>query len=173
MSSDTRTSRGKFFMVGIAELSVVRDQELVLRTFSLGACLGIAIHDPVAKVSGLLHSMLPDSTIDPPRAAAKPGMFLDTGLAKLLDEARRLGGSDERLLICVAGGGRIMDESAYFNVGQRNLEVLEVLLAKQGLKIRAQSVGGLVDRTLQLDASTGEASVTISGREETKVLCRP
>jgi chemotaxis protein CheD len=173
MSSDNRTSRGNFFMVGIAELSVVRDQELVLRTYPLGACLGIAVHDPVTKVSGLLHSMLPDSTIDPPRAAAKPGMFLDTGLAKLLDEAHRRGGSDERLLICVAGGGRIMDESAYFNLGQRNIEVLEGLLEARGLKIKAQSVGGLVNRTLQLDALTGEVSVKISGQGETKMPCRP
>lgn len=173
MSSDTRTSRANFFMVGIAELSVVRDQELVLRTFSLGACLGIAIHDPVMKISGLLHSMLPDSTIDPQRAAAKPGMFLDTGLAKLLEEAHRLGAVEERLLICVAGGGRIMDESGYFNLGQRNHEVLEALVAKRGLKIRAQSVGGLVNRTLQLDASTGEVSVKISGQGEKKLLCRP
>jgi chemotaxis protein CheD len=173
MSSDDRIRHGSFLMVGIAEFSVVKDQEVVLRTAPLGACLGIAVHDPVAKVSGLLHSLLPDSSIDPAKAAAKPGMFLDTGLRALLEAAQKQGAAEERLLVYVAGGGRIMDESSYFNLGKRNREVLAELLAQRGLNVVGESVGGLVNRTLELEAGTGRAIVRISGHPGINVLCKP
>ena len=85
MLTNERSEAAKNFMVGMADLMISQDQSFVLCTFPLGACLGIAVYDPVVKVGGLLHSMLPDSSIDPKRAAARPGMFLDTGLALLLE----------------------------------------------------------------------------------------
>ena len=39
--------------------------EDVLITYALGSCVGVAIYDPVARVGGLLHYMLPESAIDP------------------------------------------------------------------------------------------------------------
>ncbi len=35
-----------------------------LATYALGSCLGVAVHDPVAGVAGLLHVMLPSSAGD-------------------------------------------------------------------------------------------------------------
>ncbi len=160
-------------MVGIAEFAVVRDQAVILATSPLGAGMGIAIHDPVARVSGLLHSMLPDSSIDTQRAAVRPGMFLDTGLAALLEAAAQQHATEANLRVYAAGGGRIMDDGALFNLGGRNHEVLLELLAKRGLKLQAGSIGGLVNRTMQLDAATGAVQVRVSGRSEATHLCKP
>ncbi len=122
MSNDERTNSAHEFMVGMADLMVSQDQNLVLNTFPLGACLGIAIYDPAAKVGGILHSMLPDSTIDPHRAATRPGMFLDTGLALLLKHAANLKANPANLLIYVAGGSEVMDETACFNIQKQRAE---------------------------------------------------
>ena len=42
----------------------------VLVTYSLGSCIGLSLYDPVARVGGLLHAMLPLSSLDPVKAAA-------------------------------------------------------------------------------------------------------
>lgn len=163
----------KRFVVGMADLMVSHDPTLVLCTFPLGACLGVAIYDPTTKIAGILHSMLPDSTIDPKRAAARPGMFLDTGLERLLECAGSLKAKKENLRIFVAGASEIMDETTCFNIGKRNYEVLTGLLAKQGLKIDAEDVGGLTNRSMQMDVATGEVRLKFSGEAKMRTLCKP
>lgn len=172
MSTDNRPEAGQFFTVAMADLMVSRDQNLILCTFPLGSCLGIAIYDPVEKVGGLLHSMLPDSSIDPNRAAARPGMFLDTGLDLLLKHALSLKAKKENLLIYVAGGSEIMDATAVFNIGKRNYEVLTGLMEKQGLQIHASDVGGLTNRTMQLRLDNGEVRLKFSGQAKMRILCK-
>ncbi len=49
-------------------------------TYALGSCIAVAMHDPVAKVAGLLHYMLPESAIDAAKAQQNPFMFADTGI---------------------------------------------------------------------------------------------
>ena len=157
----------------MADLVVVQNQPMLLCTSPLGACLGMTIFDAAAKVAGVLNSMLPESSIDPARAAAKPGMFLDTGVAAMLERAEKLGAKLDRLTVCVTGGARILDETHYFNIGNRNFEVLTGLLAKTGLKLSAQDVGGLSNRSLQMNTMTGEIRLKISGQAKMKVLCKP
>ena len=160
-------------LVGMADYAVVQNQNTVLRTPPLGACLGVSIFEPVAKVAGIMHSMLPDSGIDPARGVSRPGMFLDTGLASMLVRARELGAKLENLVVCVAGGARILDETSYFNIGHRNFEVLTGLLNELGLKLKAQEVGGLSNRAMLLSAATGEVRLKISGQGKLKTLCKP
>jgi chemotaxis protein CheD len=163
----------KRFIVGMADLMVSHDPNLILCTFPLGACLGVAIYDPLTKVGGLLHSMLPDSTIDAKRAAARPGMFLDTGLARLLEHAGNLKAKKENLQVYIAGAGEILDETACFNVGKRNCAVLKELIAKHGMRITAEDVGGLTNRSMQLDVATGEVRLKFSGEARMRTLCKP
>jgi chemotaxis protein CheD len=172
MLTNERSEPENRFMVGMADLMVSQDQSLTLCTFPLGACLGIAIYDPVVKVGGILHSMLPDSSIGPKRAAARPGMFLDTGLARLLGLAEALKAKKENLLVYVAGASEILDETTFFNLGKRNYAVLAGLLARHGVKIHAEDVGGRANRTMQLNLATGEARVKIPGQARTKLLCK-
>jgi chemotaxis protein CheD len=173
MLTQERSEAARHFMVGMADLMVSQAQGLILYTFPLGACLGIAVYDPVVKAGGLLHSMLPDSSIDPKRAVARPGMFLDTGVALLLEYARNLKARTENLLVYVAGACEVMDETACFNIGRRNYAVLMGLLDRHGVKIYAEDVGGLANRSMQLNLATGEVRVKFSGQPKMKILCKP
>ena len=67
----------KTIVVGISDMKVSNNPDEVLITYSLGSCLGVIIYDPVARVAGMLHSMLPLSKIDPHKATASPYMFVD------------------------------------------------------------------------------------------------
>jgi len=51
-------------IVGVADMKVSDDRGSILITHSLGSCIGVAIYDPVVKVGGLLHYMLPESSLD-------------------------------------------------------------------------------------------------------------
>jgi len=57
----------------------------MLITYALGSCLGITVYDFKLKKAGLLHSMLPDSSIDRNKAVGNPYMYVDSGMKALLD----------------------------------------------------------------------------------------
>jgi len=173
MSAEHPVCAEETHVLAMAEFVVVCERDVVIYTSPLGACIGVAIYDPVAQVAGLMHSLLPNSNIDPKRAAARPAMFLDSGLHAMLGEAYRMKARPENLIISVAGGGRILDESTQFNIGQRNFDTIQDLLDSHGLLIRAKDVGGMVNRTMILDAATGHVRLKISGQSVHKLLCKP
>jgi chemotaxis protein CheD len=172
MGSPTLAAFEHRVIVGIADLAVSNNPAVTLTTYSLGSCLAVAIYDPVIRVGGLLHAMLPDSSIDPVKAAARPGMFIDTGVPALFRAAYQLGADKSRLRIGLAGGAQIMDSSGYFNIGRRNYEAIREIFQRHGLRPEAEQVGGLVNRTVYLRLATGEVRLKVSGQaSETQLLC--
>jgi chemotaxis protein CheD len=160
-------------VVGLAEFVVSNNPAVILTTYSLGSCLGVTVYDPVARAGGLLHLMLPDSGIDQEKAAARPGMFVDSGVPALFRACYQLGAVKQRMVICVAGGAQIMDDNGYFNIGKRNYEALCALLSQHALRISAEQVGGTVNRTMFLSLDTGEVRLKVSGQtREVSMLCR-
>jgi chemotaxis protein CheD len=159
-------------VVGIADLAVSNNPGAILTTYSLGSCLGISIYDPVARAGGLLHLMLPDSNIDPAKAALQPAMFADTGIPLLFREAYQLRAQKHRVIICIAGGAQVMDTSGFFNIGKRNYEAVKQVFQQHGLRIQAEQVGGLVSRSMFLHLGTGEVRLKVSGQTDHQILCK-
>ncbi len=156
-------------IVDVADMKVSAVKGDVLVTHALGSCLGITIYDPEVHVGGLLHVMLPLSTIDPKRGKENPCMFVDTGVPKLFLECYKTGARKERLHVKVAGGAclRSEEEGDYFQIGKRNFVLLKKLFWKNGVLLRAHDVGGNQSRTLSLDIASGEVEVKISGKSTT------
>ena len=153
----------KALVVGVADMVASNDPGAELVTYSLGSCLGVTIHDPVSKVGGLLHLMLPDSSIDSAKAMAAPFMFVDTGVPRLFQAVYNLGGERRRLVVKVAGGSQFLDREGIFNIGQRNITALGNLLARNGWSLQAEDTGGLCSRTLRIELSTGQVSIRCPG----------
>jgi chemotaxis protein CheD len=152
-------------VIGLSEMHVSGNPDDVIATYALGSCLGIAIYDPIAKVGGMMHGVLPLAKIDPNKAKKLPCTFIDTGLTALLKEAQRMGAKRERLVIKIAGCSQLMDQKGVFKIGQRNYTVMRKLLWKNGLLIAAENVGGTSSRTLFLDIGTGAVILRMKGRE--------
>ena len=164
----TARRRATDLVVGIAELRLSADPAERLVTYALGSCLGVAIYDPVAKVGGLLHTMLPTSAIDAEKARRVPAMFVDTGVPLLFRESYKLGARKERMIVRVAGGAAAGgDERAdQFQIGKRNALALRKLLWKNGVLLHAHDVGGVqTSRTVYLDVGTGVLTVRSNGSE--------
>jgi len=156
----------------MADFAVSNSPNLILTTYSLGSCLGIAVYDSVARAGGLLHTMLPDSNLQPEKAAQQPGMFVDTGFKALIDRIAELGAEPHRLKIYIAGGAQIMDSSGFFNIGKKNHQALLEILARENLRVQAEQVGGLVNRTMHLNIATGGVSLKVSGHAKDSPICK-
>ena len=148
-------------IVDIADLQVAKanGDPSTLITYSLGSCIGLAIWDPVTHVGGMLHYMLPDSSISPEKAEKNPAMFADTGLPSLFKNAYKLGAEKKRLTVKVAGGSQLLDDEGTFNIGKRNYLILRKIFWKNGVMIDGEHVGGSLSRTLTLDLCTGRVVV--------------
>lgn len=157
-------------VVGVGGVATSNDPGVILTTYSLGSCVGVTVYDPVARAGGLLHAMLPDSGINPTKAAAQPAMFVNTGLPTLFRALTQLRAEKHRLQICLVGGAQILDQSGFFNIGSRNLFTLKSMLREYGLQPRAEEVGGLVNRTVYLRLDTGEVRLKTSGQPGETVL---
>lgn len=152
--------------VGIADLKFASSAEDTIITYALGSCLGITVYDPVMHVGGMLHVMLPASTVNPTKAQTNPFMFVDTGVPKLFLESYKLGAKKERLVVNVAGGAAQKNEDEdQFQIGKRNILTLRKLLWKNGVIIKSEDTGGQVSRTMSLDVKTGSVTVRVNGTE--------
>jgi chemotaxis protein CheD len=150
-------------IVGVGDMKVSDNPKDVLTTYSLGSCIGVCIYDPSVRVGGLLHYMLPESYIDETKARNAPFMFGDTGVPILFKESYRLGAQKNRLKVSVVGGGEILDQKGFFNIGKRNYTLLRKLFWKNNVMIDFEDVGGNVNRTLKLEIGTGTTWLKTSG----------
>jgi len=152
-------------IVGVADVAFSSTPGDIIVTHALGSCLGISIHDAVAKVGGLLHVMMPLSTVDPARAKKKPWMFINTGVPKFFREVYELGAKKNRLTVKVAGGANVhSNETDHFAIGKRNYIVLKKIFWKNGILIDAEDIGGTVARTMHLEIGTGKVWLSVSGQ---------
>jgi chemotaxis protein CheD len=150
-------------IVGVGDMKVSDNPEVVLVTYSLGSCIGVCIYDPLAKVGGLLHYMLPESSIDQAKARNAPFMFGDTGIPLLFKESYKLGAKKNRLNVVIVGGAEILDQKGFFNIGKRNYTLLRKLFWKNNVMINFEDVGGNVNRTVKLEIGTGVTWLKTSG----------
>ena len=137
----------------------------VLVTYSLGSCVGLSLYDPVAKLGGLIHCMLPLSKIDPAKAQANPFMFTDTGVPALIQRMLDYGAQKRRLVAKVAGAASLLDEQGTFKIGERNYIVLRKVLWKNDILIASEETGGAIARTLYLYLDSGKTMIKSQGQE--------
>ena len=156
----------KGITVGIADMRASNDPAATLVTYSLGSCLGIVIYDPLVRVGGMLHAMLPEAKDEKTKLHFNPYKYIDTGVPLLFKETYKLGAQKNRLKVYVLGGSQILDESGYFNIGKRNLAIMRKLFWKNGIMIGKEHVEGSVSRTVRLNIQIGEVKVKLGWGEE-------
>lgn len=151
-------------VIGIGELAVSSTRGLTIATHAVGSCIAVCLFDPVAAVAGMLHFLLPESTINPERAAQYPAVFADTGIPLLFQTAYDHGLVKQRAIVKLVGGAEMpQTTSASFNTGRRNLLAARNLLWRNGVFVAAEDVGGSDARTVHMSVADGRLQV-ISGR---------
>jgi chemotaxis protein CheD len=141
-------------VIGMADYAVTRSPEK-LTTLGLGSCVGIALYDPVTKIGGMIHIMLP--TIENARFTDNRAKFADSGIHFLVEEMIRVGASRRRMVAKIAGGAKMFsfNSDVNLNIGERNIQATKVVLAEMKVPIIAEDVGKNYGRTVVLDTDTG------------------
>ena len=153
-------------IVSVAEMKLSSNPEEVIVTHGLGSCVGLSVYDPVSKVGGLLHVMMPTSAVNPTKAQSNPYMFVDTGVPRFFDELQAAGAQKKRWVVKVSGGAKVTNDLCdHFQIGKKNYVALRKVLWKRGVLINAEDVGGKSARTMYLDVGTGRVWLRANGRE--------
>jgi chemotaxis protein CheD len=146
-------------VVGVGDMGVSINPQITLSTYALGSCVAVVAYDPSSKAGGLLHIMLPDSTISPAKAQSQPAMFADTGMPLLFRSLVGLRADFSRMRIFLAGGSNVLCDADTFRIGERNIRATSDYLSRNGFVIRNSSVGGTINRTVHLNVGTGEITL--------------
>lgn len=155
--------------VGIGEIKVTKAPNL-LTARGLGSCVGVSVYDPVLKIGGLAHILLPEShAFD---KAENPHKFADLAVPALVEALCRESGNPRRFIIKLAGGARMFSfssNSGKADIGSQNVARTLMILDEMGLRVSAQDVGGSRGRTISLDTSTGTLFLKVLGKGVTSL----
>ena len=152
--------------VGMADLNICSSPDAIT-TLGLGSCVGIVLYDPVLKIAGLAHIMLPDSTQI--RSNENIAKFADTGLEELLRQLIQKGAQKSRIIAKIAGGAQMFafsGENAMLRIGERNVEATKKKLDEFGIRIIAEDTGNSYGRTIEFYPETGELLIKSVGKEQ-------
>lgn len=141
--------------VGMADLKAGKSPDSII-SYGLGSCVGIALYDAQAKVGGLAHIMLPDST--QARATDNQAKFADTALPLLLDQILRLGAVRSRITAKIAGGSQMfsfVQATDIMRIGDRNAEAVRAVLKSLSIRLLVEDCGGNYGRTVELMLDSG------------------
>ena len=142
-------------VVGVGDMAVSNNTQATLSTYALGSCIGVVAYDPIAKVGGILHLMLPDSSISPDKAQLQPAMFANTGLPLFFRSLAGMKAERSRLRLFVTGGACVLASHDAFKIGERNTKATMDFLATNGFPVRQTVTGGTTNRTVHLQISDG------------------
>ncbi len=164
----TRKSQTRI-VVGVADMALSRSPDELLITYSLGSCIAVVIFDPSAGVGGMLHYMLPESSLDPEKAKKNPCMFADTGIARLFKSSYQIGARKENIIVKIVGGAQMLDPNGLFNIGKRNYLAMRKIFWKNNVALAAEHVGGEVNRTVRLEMDTGRVILKVGTETDIEI----
>lgn len=160
------TASRKNITVQVSDARISNDPNSVIVTYSLGSCIAVAVYDPNARLGGMIHFQLPESSMDPERAKRDPFMFADSGLDILFNKMVEAGGNKKKFIVKIAGGAAMQTGPKGFDIGKRNFLAVRKIFWKHGLLIKAQEIGGSVPRNFYLRIDDGTVTVKANGTEK-------
>ncbi len=150
-------------------MKVSKDSEITLACLGLGSSVGVAAWDPVARVAGMAHVVLPSSEGRRPDFGAK---YADRAIPKLVEAMKAEGALKSRLVVKVAGGAQMalsIANDPIFKIGEQNVTAVLKAMAGEGLKVEANETGGNRGRTLRVKVANGETQVSVAGEPPRKL----
>lgn len=132
---------------------------MILSTL-LGSCVSVCLFDPVARVIGMNHFLLPARN----PAGREPVMASDAGryglwaMELLINGMFNQGARREQLRAKAFGGGNVLNVSVRnlpdrFQIGTANIRFVHDFLAQDGIPLVAQDLGGNEGRQIHFHGS--------------------
>lgn len=137
------------------EFMVSADPELQLSTI-LGSCVAVCLHDPVARIGGMNHFLLPFGQEEGTNRPMRYGVF---AMEMLINALMKQGARKTQLQAKLFGGARISSELR--DIGQSNAAFARNFLQTENIPCLAESLGGTNARRLLFQPATGHARMLL------------
>ena len=137
-----------------------------ITTIGLGSCVGIVIRDTMLKIGGMIHVMLPDSTVI--KSNSNIAKFADTGIPELVRQMEAKGCVRRRMEAKIAGGAQMFafqNKSELLGIGDRNVAASKKVLQELGIPLLAEDVGENYGRTVVFHPDTGAYEIKAVGKD--------
>jgi chemotaxis protein CheD len=156
--------------LGLGEQAISRSPEDVLVAYGLGSCLGISMIDPITRIAGLFHAVLPEriNGLDCTDSSACY-KYVNSGIQGLLAAMMKEGANKSRLIVRMVGGANMLISpglSSSFDIGTRNIETARMTLQRLNMTIAAEEVGGHTGRTVRVYVADSRVTVRVIGEKE-------
>jgi chemotaxis protein CheD len=135
----------------------------------LGSCVAIVLYDEASHVGGLAHVLLPDPSFS---NRDRRWLFVTEAVPALLDELEEAGAERSRLTARLVGGAAMFQDllpQDRPNFGRRNVSAARKILARIGIPIVAEDVGGEFGRSIDFDLSDGRIQISSQGKNRVEI----
>jgi chemotaxis receptor (MCP) glutamine deamidase CheD len=156
--------------IHVGEMYATRAPTLI-RTL-LGSCISACLYDPVARVGGMNHFMLPHAE----GSMSDPARFGVHAMEELVFRMQSLGAERRHLKGKVFGGGHVLSTAdSEDSVPRRNVRFIEEFMVVEGIPVASRDLGGREGRIVVFASDTGKAYVRRVGalaellREEQRI----
>lgn len=133
------------------------EEPTVIKTL-LGSCIAVCLHDPVARVGGMNHFMLPRGGAHAQEPEAS--RFGIHAMDCLIGAMMKAGADRRRCVAKVFGGAHVLDvKESLVSVPQQNIDFIRAFLSKEGFPVLSEDVGGYQPRHVQYFSHTGRVRI--------------
>lgn len=123
----------------------------------LGSCVSVCLRDRQSGIGGLNHFMLPhDSSQDANSVVAASGRYGLYAMELLINQLLKMGANRNRFEAKVFGGGQVLKNMTFMNVGQRNVSFVLEHLKNESIPIVGQDVLDIYPRKVCFFPKTGK-----------------
>jgi chemotaxis protein CheD len=122
-------------------------------TTILGSCVAICMYDPIMRIGGINHYMLP---LWNGQGLASP-KYGNIAIERLIEKMINLGCNKSVMQAKVFGGGEVIETNiTQFNIGARNIKLAFDILEEMKIPVVGKSVGGKLGRKILFSTETFE-----------------
>lgn len=140
--------------IHIGEMYASREPAIVETV--LGSCVAACLYDPVNRVGGMNHILLPRSCQDDPTLAR----YGEHAMPMLIQRILKLGGKKENLQAKVFGAASVLSlDETRFSVPQANERFVREFLRAHDIPLLGQRLGGKQPVKVRMFTGTGKALV--------------
>lgn len=143
-------------------------EPMVLRTV-LGSCICACLYDPVARIGGINHFMLPDGVDE----RSMPTRFGVNAMEVLINEVLKLGGDRRRLQAKAFGAAHVLSDVGLSpEVPRKNAKFIKEFLQAEGIPLVSSRLGGSAPVEVVFTTDTAKALVRALGDAVARDLAR-
>lgn len=134
----------------------ISDRTDVVLTTVLGSCVAACIFDPICKIGGMNHFLLPESAND--HADIR---YAAAAMEVLINALLRQGAQRHRMQAKLFGGARMIPTLP--DIGRQNAEVAKRILQNDGIQLVSGDICGHEARRIRFWPTTGRVQMVLLG----------